>query len=333
MTTVRDIGEFGLIDRIARRIADAHLRPPAYEEFKLRIGIGDDAAAWQLTGGIEVCTTDTMVEGTHFRSDTLSWGDVGWKLAAANISDIGAMGGIPLCAVVTMGLPATLPTASVDDLYDGMLAAMNAYRALLVGGDIVNSPVAFVSMTLTGVCVGEPMIRTAARPGHVIGVTGPLGASGGGLWLLLQGEATETPSAQALLAAHRRPAPTLEDGRRLSYGGVRCAMDISDGLVADLGKLTKASRIGAVIRADRVPVAPALSEALPEEAARLALTGGEDYEVVFTAPREIAARLLPELPRATLIGEVTAEEPGTVRVLDARGQPVPLSSHGWEHLR
>ncbi len=332
MTTVSEIGEFGLIARLAKQVADARLDPPAVEGFDLRLGIGADAAAWRPGGGIEVATTDTVVEGAHFTRETIPWADLGWKVWAANLSDIAAMGAVPTVGMVTLGLPSDLPVDAVDELYVGMLEACRCYRTLIVGGDIVGARDVFVTVGMNGACAGEPLRRDAARPGDAIAVSGALGGSAGGLRALRQGgEVTE--SARSLVRAHRRPEPRIETGQTLLREGVRCAMDLSDGLTADLGKLCAASGTAATIDAEKVPVAQALREVFPEDALQLALGGGEDYELLFTGPLPLIERLVGGLPAAAVIGEVTAGEAGRVVVVDESGAEMQLSEAGWEHLR
>ncbi len=333
MTTVRQIGELALIERLAERVADARLQPPAFDGFKLRTGIGDDAAVWSLERGLAVTTTDTMVEGTHFTPHTASWADVGWKLWTANVSDVAAMGGTPLAGVVTLGLPAATPLQAVDDLYDGMLEACRAYRTLLVGGDIVESPTAFFTVAMSGACIDEPLARSAGRPGDAVAVTGPLGASAAGLRLLLAGRTPSSEAERSLAEAHRRPCARVDAGQRLVKAGVRCAMDVSDGLAADLGKLALASGCGVRIDASAVPVAAAARELFPDEATQLALGGGEGYELVFAGLAPVVGRAVAAIPGAVVVGELTEAKPGTVEVVDAAGAPVEVADAGWEHLR
>lgn len=333
MTTVRDLGEFGLIDRLTKHVAQARLGPPAYKGFRLRLGIGDDAAAWRLDTGVEVCTTDTMVDGTHFTQETSAWTDVGWKLWAANLSDVAAMGAIPLVGVVTLGLPGGLPVAAIDGLYEGMLEACVRYNTLLVGGDVVSSDRMFLTVAMTGVCVAEPLTRGSARPGHAVAITGPVGGSAGGLRLLQQSVEPSIEAEAKLISTHRRPVPRVEDGQHLMRDAIRCAMDVSDGLVAELGKLGRASGVGARIEASQVPLPPELTEVFPNDALRLGLSGGEDYQILFTGPRSIVERVLTELPDAAIVGEITADDPGVVHVIDVDGTEIPMTEGGWEHLR
>jgi thiamine-monophosphate kinase len=335
MTTVHDVGEFGLIDRLARIVADARLDAPTAPGFRMRLGIGDDAAAWHADDGVMVTTTDTMVEGVHFAQGTTPWRDVGWKVMAANLSDIAAMGALPLHALVTLGLPGETLLSVVEEMYYGMLEACDRYRLLLVGGDTVSAFNLFISVTVTGRCTSGPLTRSAARPGDAIGVTGSMGGSAGGLRLLQSpdSDTLQGSAAQVLAQAHRRPAPRLEAGQHLVRAGIRCAMDISDGLRADVAKLALASGVGARVQAAQVPVEPCLTELLPKEALQLALNGGEEYELLFTGRPEVVQRIVRELPGAALIGEVTADTPGSVVVIDEDGTELSVMRLGWDHLR
>ncbi len=337
MTTVRQIGETALIERLANRVLDARLEPPALDGFELLTGIGDDAAVWRLAHGATVTTTDTMVEGTHFTPETTSWADAGWKLWTANVSDVAAMGGTPLTGIVTLGLPPATPLRAVDDLYDGMLEACHSYGTLLVGGDIVAAPTAFFTVAMSGACLEEPLARSAGRAGDAVAVTGPLGASAAGLRLLLAGRTPSSEAERSLAEAHRRPCARVDAGRRLVAAGVRCAMDVSDGLAADLAKLALASGCGARIDASAVPVAVAAREVFPDEALQLGLSGGEDYELLFAGPAPAVARAVAALPGAAVVGALTKTErgavPGAVSVVDADGVPLEVAETGWEHLR
>jgi thiamine-monophosphate kinase len=329
VNTVGELGEFPLIARIAKAVERAGLAAPTAGGFRLHLGIGDDAAAWSLASGVEISTTDTMVDDVHFTAQTMSWTDVGWKLWAANVSDVISMGAVPLVGVVTLGIPASLDVSAIDDLYAGMLEACARYGTLLVGGDIVRTRETFVTVALNGVCEGAVLRRDVARPGDVVGVSGALGGSNGGLRLLrASGEAPD-----ALANAHRQPTPRVATGLALVAAGVTGAMDVSDGLVADLAKLCRASGVGATIDAGRVPVAPALLEAFNEEdALACALGGGEDYEVLFTGSREAVERAMAQIDGAQIIGEIVDDTAGRVRVLGADGAEIEVSDAGWEHL-
>ena len=188
---IQELGEFGVIDLLNRMVVQqrgpSQLPPEA--AFSLLVDTGDDTAAWKTGGGTELFTTDTVVEGIHFTRETTPWRDLGWKCIASNVSDIAAMGGLPAYALVTLGLPPETEVGDLEELYRGMLEMGNKYGAAIIGGDMVRSPVAFITVGLTGLQQGNPMLRSNAQPGDQVGVTGYLGGSGGGLRLMLgQGE-------------------------------------------------------------------------------------------------------------------------------------------------
>ena len=333
MTTVREIGESALIERIAAQVSAAGLGVPTAGGFDLRLGIGDDAAAWRIASGTEVVTTDTVVEGMHFTQQSMPWADLGWKLWAANVSDVVSMGAVPLTGIVTLGLPSDLPLEAIDGLYEGMLDGCRCYGTLIVGGDIVGGHELFVAVAMNGVCEAEPLRRDTAAPGDAIAVTGSLGGSRGGLQLLTSGGTLSTTEEHVLVAAHRRPLPRVEVGEALLAAGIRCAMDVSDGLTTDLAKMCVASGVSARVDATSVPVASALWSAFPDQALNIALAGGEDYEILFAGPRAAVERAVAQIPHAAVIGEITDGDPRKVRVVRPDGEEIPLELAGWEHLR
>lgn len=329
---VREIGEFALIQTLKELLC--HGNPSSGEmAFPLVIGIGDDAAAWHTTEATELATTDTLVEGVHFRHDFTTWEDLGWKALAVNLSDIAAMGGLPLHALVTLGLQPETDVADVHALYRGMLSACQEYQCRIVGGDIVRSPVTFITIALMGIATGHALTRYGAQSGDVVAVTGPLGCAAGGLQSLLQGTALDGESGRHLHEAHSHPVPRIQAGNTLVQHGVQTAMDISDGLTADLSRLCANSGVGSVIYADRVPVDAFLKDAFPQDFLQLALNGGEDYELLFAGSEEIISEAVTRLgPSAAIIGRIVANHPGEVKVLDERGAAFPLERHGWDHF-
>ena len=334
---VSDLGEFGLIrllTDVAVRERKGHDNAAPYG-FKLLVDVGDDTAAWRCGEGTELCTTDTAVEGVHFTRTTTPWYDLGWKIMAANVSDIAAMGGLPLYALVTLGLPADAEVEALESLYGGMVELGNRYGVAIVGGDMVCSPVVFVTVALTGVCEGEPMLRSTAKRGDLVAVTGYLGSSAGGLEIMLKDLPVHGDAAERLKGAHRRPEPCISQGRVLSRHGVRTAMDISDGLVDDLSKLCQASGVAARLDARKVPVHRALEEVFPEGCTGMALSGGEDYQLLFTAPDGLMERVLALLPSpAAVVGEIVEGEVGQVSVAGAEAGEIPGAHHGgWDHFR
>ena len=331
---VSDIGEFGLIELVQQwtKAGNTTYKATHAPEFRVAVDNGDDAAAITFSNGpvTELYTTDTMVEGIHFTPETTPWRDLGWKAIASNISDVAAMGGEPAAALITLGLPPDTLVANIEELYAGMMDICGEYGVGIIGGDMVRCPVAFITVALTGIAAGAPMVRTAAAPDHLVAVSGPVGASAGGLRQLLAGSSTR---GSEMVEQHRRPHPHVAAGRKLVASGVGCAMDVSDGLADDLGKLCRASGVAARIFAERVPVLPALKNAFPDDWLELALYGGEDYVLLFTAPQDIMDAAITELsPGAAVIGEITSGKPGTVTVLDASGDTVNRRGAGWDHF-
>ena len=324
---VSETGEFALIRVLQEMVCAQGLPSP------MTLGIGDDAAAWRNADSTELTTTDTMVEGVHFLHDALSWSDLGWKSLVVNLSDIAAMGGLPLHALVTLGLK---PETEVDDvkaMYEGLLFACREYGCTIAGGDIVRSPVTFVTITVVGTATGHLLTRSAGRPGDVVAVTGALGSSTGGLKAHLEGISLDADLKERLSKAHNRPVPRIREGQTLVREGVQTAMDISDGLVDDLSKLAASSGVGAVVCAPRVPVDDHLKRAFPGDYLQMALNGGEDYELLFAGSREVVDRALAGLDSsASIVGRLVAKHPGQVRVLDDHGADIEISKRGWDHF-
>lgn len=345
-----------MIDRLAAALGPA-------EEPAILVGIGDDAAAWAPTPGtITVATTDSLVEGVHFDLRTTGWADLGWKALAENVSDIAAMGCRPRYGLVALGLPGAHRTADVEALYAGLRECAHAFGCVVVGGDVVHAPCVLLQVTVVGESMnvsthpdGRPLLeRSAARPGDVLAVTGPLGGSAAGLRLLVgdggwgsgagglpnpQPLSPNPHPGEALLRAHRRPRPRVAAGIALVEAGLRCAIDLSDGLVADVRHICERSGVDAEIEADRVLVNPDARAAFGGEALEMALTGGEDYELVCAGPPDAVARasdLLVQRGEGALavIGSVR-ERSGLVahvRVVGAGGAELALRHSGYQHF-
>ena len=337
---VADIGEFELIDRL-----ESSVRNRNCVQFDLlrdlgvsvELGIGDDAAAWSYPDSTVVGTTDTMVENIHFIVGKTPWRELGWKALASNLSDIGAMGCSPTFALVTLGLRSDIPIRGLIEMYDGMMDVLEHTGGALAGGDIVRSDTFFVSVALEGISESRTHIlrRDAARSGDAIAVTGHLGCSAGGLQLILgesQAQGLDTAIRRHLISTHNRPQPRVAHGIALRKLGVRCAMDVSDGLIADLSKVCAASGLSALIEADRVPADSHLRTAFPTDWLRLALGGGEDYELVFCADDLTMENVISELGNCvTVIGRMADGEPG-VTVLNSNGAEVVVETSGWDHF-
>jgi thiamine-monophosphate kinase len=338
--TVAQLGEFGLIDRLAR-ILNTSGRDPLRPESSGQIGIGDDAALWEPRPGYrEVLTTDALIEDVHFRHATTSWRELGWKALAENVSDIAAMGARPTRAFITLGLRPETRVADLEELYRGMAEHAAAYGFAIAGGDTVSAPVTMLSITVVGELQGEGLRRAAGRPGDLLAVTGTLGGSAGGLMLLERGEMPlDAPAVESLVRMHRRPAPRVAEGQALAETGLRCGMDLSDGLLGDAGKLAYASGLCAVLRPHLLPLPPDLIDWLGEDAARrMALTGGEDYELLVAGePETIVAASVALRERGlaplTIVGHLCDGRAGEVTLLDPDHRPVAPPHGSWDHFR
>ena len=334
---IKELGEFGVIDLLTRMVVDQ--RTDAGNErsfaFELTVDNGDDTAAWSVGSSTlnELFTTDTMVEGVHFTRETTPWQDLGWKSLASNISDVASMGGAPTYALVTLGLPPETEVSDLGSLYKGMLEISNEYGLAIVGGDMVRSPVVFITVALAGAMQGQPMVRTSAQPGDLVAVTGYLGSSGGGLKLMLTGPAEKSEAADFLRDSHRRPRPAVAVGQTLAESGITTAMDVSDGMADDLSKLCRASGVSGKIFANKIPLHPLLCSRFPDDCIDLALGGGEDYVLLFTGQPAKVNHIVTELSGgAAVVGEIGDGEPGRVTVVDAQGNETPASNRGWDHF-
>ena len=337
--TVRDVGEFGLIAKLADalpksvRMADSVL-----------LGIGDDAAIWRPDPGRDVViTTDSLVEGVHFRLDWTDWRSLGHKSLAVNVSDIAAMGADPKLAVISLGLRREDPVEGLQDLYRGMGDLAERTGMIIAGGDIVRSPSALViHVTALGQShPSGPLTRGGATPGDLIGVSGTLGASAAGLKLLEEDLASPRRSASVadmLIDAHIAPEPRIELGRILAEQGATAAMDLSDGLLGDLPKILMASEVSAILEEGAIPVAAAVRALFPDDYLDMALRGGEDYELLFTAPPsafvEIALRAQEKGAPVTAIGRIEAPRSnGPELWLEQRtGNWQVLTPGAWDHF-
>lgn len=336
---IAEIGELGLLARIAARVGPA--TGPA--DGSVLVGLGDDTAALRpRPGTLVLLTTDALVEDVHFRRATSSAADVGWKALAINASDIAAMGGAPRHAVISLMLPGDTEAGWVDGLYDGLLTMAGEAGITVVGGNLAQAPVIIVDVALLGDVEPDRLVRrSGARPGDLVAVTGTLGRAAAGLTALTQGmmDGRQTLVARAI-NAQRRPLPRLAAGRLLAAtGAVRAMIDLSDGLRLDLWRVCEASGVGVRVDASRVPVDPcagAVADTAGCDALDLALSGGEDYELLFAVDPGEAVRVLDRLAAETglaaaIIGQFEPASAG--RMILVRGIPAPLEPGGWTHFR
>ncbi|MBM4432880.1 MAG: thiamine-phosphate kinase [Chloroflexi bacterium] len=328
---VSELGEFGLVELIAKAINSA---PENKASKQLVCGIGDDAAAWKGDDTTQLATVDSLLQNVHFTLEITPWRELGWKALAINLSDIAAMGGVPRYTLVALAIPGHTEVDDVITLYQGMLELAQKSGVAIIGGDTDNAPTVSITVTVLGNSRGRHLLmRSTAKPGEQIAVTGFLGAAAAGYEMLSKKLQFDTEAAAALRQAFLKPEPRIAEGELLVKQGIRTAIDVSDGLVSDLKQICKASKVGARIEVERVPVHPAVKANFGEMALELALSGGEDYELLFTGSAEAIARVkkVASCP-ITVIGEIADEKAGEVTVLDNKGNAFNISKAGWEHF-
>ncbi len=304
--TLASIGEFGLIEQIKKI---------TWTDSSVLVGIGDDAAVLKSTGGKKILfTTDMLIEDRHFRRPEATGFGIGWKAIAVNVSDIAAMGGMPTHAVVSVGLPEDLRVEFVKQIYEGLKAMAKCFRVNLVGGDTNASDKLVISVALLGTCGKHaPVTRSGAKRGDVLFVTGDLGGS-------------------YASKKHLNFMPRIAEAQYLIKNfDIHSMIDLSDGLASDIHRLTQASRVGAVLLKEAVPVSSSAKNF--EEA----LTEGEDFELLFTVSPKDAARLtLADKPRSLApfspIGKIVSKRDG-VKLIKTNGQEEPLLEKGYNHFR
>ena len=333
---LKDIGEFGLIALINKIIEEEQGPSP-----RVMVGVGDDAAVVETPkGGKLLLTTDTMVENVHFNPAYVHAEDVGYKAMASNISDIAAMAGTPDFAIVTLGLRPDLDVEYIKELYRGLLSAAGEYGVLVVGGDLTKSSKLFVTVALTGRTTPSAMrLRSYAKVGDAILLTGRVGGSAATLALIKAGKKPGRDYPRSLYNRHMRPVPRVAEAITAANAGARAIQDVSDGLIADLSHICRESGVGARVYLERVPVFSERTKVkgMSEEfIQKLALTGGEDYELLITAPvshfHKIKAAVEEETGTdVTMIGEVT-EQTGGIEIIDSHGRSVFKKQSGHDHF-
>jgi thiamine-monophosphate kinase len=332
-STALGTGERDIIAAIRARVPPA----PAW----LAVGIGDDAAVvTPERGALEILTTDALVEGVHFDRRVSTPHDIGWKAIAVNLSDIAAMGGTPRLALLSLGVPAAMPVADLHELIDGFLALAAEARVTLAGGNITRSPgPLFVDVTVVGFARRRHVLtRGGAHAGDDLYVTGEIGAAAAGLgwskWTKDREESKELEGIEGIEACVRRhcaPVPRVRFGALLGRNRAASAcVDLSDGLADGVRQIAEASGLGATIDAGAVPI-PSAARAWFQRAGAdpvtAAVAGGDDYELLFAAPRRGRGRLATVVRQAhgvpvTRIGQLTAA-PALTIVRDGAAEPIP----------
>jgi thiamine-monophosphate kinase len=320
--------ELKLIETIRQRAAKS--RPGS----TLRIAIGDDCAVLRVTADEEVLvTTDFSLEGIHFRREWHPPDSVGHRCLARGLSDIAAMGGEPLAAFLSLALPPELPQSWIDKFFDGLLALAHKYKIELAGGDTSQS----LSGILADIVVfgsapcDQAILRSGAKRGDQIYVTGSLGGSAATLQRLFERRKSRLRARD--YPEHFYPEPRVAVGKWLREHKIASAMiDISDGLSTDLMHICEESKVGALVDAEFLPIHSRASAR--KDRLDLALHGGEDYELLFTAPSAAHVPSRIEGISVTCIGEVVRRIRSSPQIeLLLYGNKVPMTPHGWEHFR
>jgi thiamine-monophosphate kinase len=299
--TVADVGEFGLVRAFADSFAQGE---------RVYVGPGDDAAVLRTPKGHVVVSTDLLVEGRHFRREWADARDIGRRAAAQNLSDINAMGGRATALTVGLALPRDLSAQWVLDLADGIADEAALVGASVVGGDLTAGSEVVIAVTVLGECTVAPVLRSGAKPGDVLAIAGRQGWAAAGLAVLGRG----FRSPRILVEAHQRPQPPYDAGPAAAAAGATAMIDVSDGLVADVGHVAEDSGVAIDIDSAAFPLdepLQAVGAALGVDPMQFVLGGGEDHPVVATFP---AGTSLPEGFRE--IGRVTGRAEGPAVTVD-----------------
>ena len=279
--TLADVGEFGLVGALAERFVQGE---------QVLLGPGDDAAVVAVADGRVEVSTDLHVEGRHLRRDWASANEIGHRVAAANLSDVNAMGGRATALTIGLAAPGDLPVSWALELADGIAEECALVGASVVGGDLTAADQVVVAITVLGEVAGEPVRRSGARPGDQLAIAGRQGWAAGGLAVLARG----FRSPRKLVDAYKRPEPPYGAGAKAAALGATSIIDVSDGLLADVGHLAEASGVAVDVRTDAFEIAEplqAVGAALGADPMRFVLAGGDDHPLVATFP---GGALLPD---------------------------------------
>jgi thiamine-monophosphate kinase len=348
-TPINNIGEFGLIERIKNICTSISL--PGEIKDKIVLGIDDDTAVIRPSENLlQLVTSDIMVEGVHFDLTYTSMEHLGWKLLVINLSDIAAMGGISLHAVITVALPAKISVEMVEAFYGGIARAAETYRCAIVGGDTNTS---LGNMTVAATVTGEVAeshmkLRSGARPGDKICISGELGLSHAGLSVLLREKKRYMSSAEkeefkpnltqysVAVTKHLAPKARFDVAQKLvDREWVHAMIDISDGLASDLRHICIRSGTGAHLDIEKLRIpesVQAIAAELGKEPLDYILYGGEEYELLFTIDPDAADDLVKIAPDVSVIGTVTTE-PGTIQLVRNKEPIKVIADGGYDHFR
>lgn len=337
--TVAEIGEFPLIHRI-----HAFLEKKGYHTPAVTLGIGDDAASFSPAEGYEILVTcDSMVEGRHYVKEYISPVDLGRRAMVMNISDIGAMGGTPLYALVSLGLPPQTLVKDVEDMYLGFVQELEPFDASIIGGNITGTDgTEIIDITLIGhIEKGRAIRRSTAREGDSILVTGFPGQAAAGLRLLMEPGDGMKRLDHPLVRAYNRPSHRAKEGRAIALSGYAHSMiDTSDGFLGDLGHICEMSRVGAEITKEDMPVSNSMREIQASfgwDIIDMALGDSDDYELIITCPPENVEKVRSVVTAGSPVpvaevGRITGLSEGMKLILKD-GSSQPISPSGWDHFK
>ena len=339
---LKDIGEFGLIKRLTKNIT--------LDKERVIMGVGDDVAVVKTKAEeYLLLTCDILIEGTHFTKETITPCQLGKKVVAINVSDIAAKGGIPKQALISIGLPKDTKVVYVEQIYRGIKEQSKKFNIDIVGGNTaLSKDKIFIDLFLVGEIKPDLLLlRSGAKPDDKILVTGNLGDSSAGLKIIenqdlkLEDIKFEKKYKTKLKQAHLSPNPRVLESRIIAKSNfANSMMDISDGLSSDLAKICEASNVGAIIWEEKIPVSKetlAFAKSIGKSPFNFALHGGEDYELLFTIPKENVEIIIKKIQRETKtkvteIGEIKDRKFG-IKIVKTNGEMTPLNTYGWNHFK
>ncbi len=338
MTLVSEISEFELISRLEKVLKSSGTVADA----QIKLGIGDDAAVLTPQSKNQVISSDALVENVHFIYDQISMYNLGWKALASNYSDIAAMGCEPLAVSITLGVKKNQKIEDLENIYEGFGAITSKYGGSIIGGDIVKSKEFFISISVIGQNnQTSTLMRSNAVPGDLIIVSGEIGSSAAGLKLisdfdisLYENESEKSSKFLPFLTSHFKPEPQIELGGKILDCGITTCTDVSDGLLRDLSNICDSSKVSAIVNVDKIPTDTNLKSIFPNEWIQLCLSGGEDYQLLFTGNRNNIKQLQENATsQITIIGEITKISDTQISLVDNSNNKIKFDHKGWDHFK
>ncbi|MBN18805.1 MAG: thiamine-phosphate kinase [Chloroflexi bacterium] len=335
---ISNYGEFNIIQSLMKVVEKDNLQiinNLGKLGYVLSVPAGDDSAVWNTPYNSNIVSVDALVENVHFNLNYISWEQLGSKSVSVNLSDIAAMGARPIFITINLGINNNINIEDLTSLYIGIMKVCKIYNVAIIGGDIVKSRDFFISISAYGSSINSKNLvlkRSGALVNDLIAVTGNLGSSYAGYKLLSENiKIHDEFVTNHLIDAHNNPIPRVNEGIKLLNLGANSAIDISDGLLDDLNKLCKVSKVGAEIYSNDLPIHSYLKKAFSVDYLDYALNGGEDYELLFTASDKEMKKIINQKDlNITIIGKIIKD--GLV-VLDNLGNKLDIKIKGWDHFK